>query len=181
MSLKNSSSTSVYCKVCHDAGKSKSEYSNHYTREFIGGPICCPTLLSLECRYCFQKGHTVSYCPVLKAKQDKLKTELRELEQENRKKIYEEKQEQENLKKMSLFPKLKNKWDILDEDDEEEEDIKLPDIRVASYTQVTYASVAKSSKILPVKETPTPMPAFKPTYKLYKGSWASDTESDDEC
>ena len=57
-----------FCKVCHDAGKSEIEYTSHFVRSDLGpkAKVVCPTLLSLECRYCFVKGHTVSCCPVLK-------------------------------------------------------------------------------------------------------------------
>jgi len=58
----------AYCKVCHDAGKSEEEYTNHFVRSELGpkGKVVCPTLLNLECRYCREKGHTVSFCVVLK-------------------------------------------------------------------------------------------------------------------
>lgn len=57
-----------FCKVCHDAGKPESEYTSHFVRSDLGpkAKVVCPTLLSLECRYCFEKGHTVSFCAVLK-------------------------------------------------------------------------------------------------------------------
>jgi hypothetical protein len=56
-----------FCKVCFDAGKPENEYSNHYTRDKPGldGKVVCPTLKNMECKYCFKKGHTVSYCKVL--------------------------------------------------------------------------------------------------------------------
>ena len=59
-----------FCKVCHDAGKPESVYTNHFVRSAPGtnGKVVCPTLLSLECRYCYQSGHTVKFCPVLKEK-----------------------------------------------------------------------------------------------------------------
>lgn len=59
-----------YCKVCHDAGKSESEYRSHCTRETRdpNSRVTCPTLLNLECRFCFKRGHTVKYCKVLKEK-----------------------------------------------------------------------------------------------------------------
>jgi hypothetical protein len=49
-------------------GKSESEYRSHYTRETRdpNSRILCPTLLAMECRYCFKKGHTVKYCPTIK-------------------------------------------------------------------------------------------------------------------
>lgn len=57
-----------FCKVCHDAGKPESEYTSHFVRSDLGpkAKVVCPTLLNLECRFCFEKGHTVSFCSVLK-------------------------------------------------------------------------------------------------------------------
>jgi hypothetical protein len=57
----------VGCKVCKDAGKPESEYSSHFVKD-REGKVVCPTLLSLQCRYCFKPGHTVSHCPTLQAK-----------------------------------------------------------------------------------------------------------------
>ena len=67
---KNSAPIQKFCKVCQDAGKSESEYRSHFTRETRdpNSRVVCPTLLALECRYCFKKGHTVKYCAVLKEK-----------------------------------------------------------------------------------------------------------------
>jgi hypothetical protein len=59
-----------YCKVCHDAGKPESEYTSHFIRESPDpkSAVICPTLLGLECRFCFQSGHTIKYCKVLEAR-----------------------------------------------------------------------------------------------------------------
>ncbi len=58
-----------FCKVCFDAGKADTA---HFIRKTPDpkSQVTCPTLLALECRYCFQHGHTVKYCTVLK-QQDK--------------------------------------------------------------------------------------------------------------
>lgn len=60
-----------FCKVCADAGKTDTA---HYVRLTPDpkSPVICPTLLALECRYCFKSGHTVKYCAVAK-KNNKLK------------------------------------------------------------------------------------------------------------
>jgi hypothetical protein len=60
-----------FCKVCQDAGKSESEYTSHNVRETKdpNSRLLCPTLLALECRNCFKKGHTVKYCSLLKKQQ----------------------------------------------------------------------------------------------------------------
>ena len=58
-----------YCKVCFDAGKPESEYTSHWVRSLPDRSgktkVTCPTLLSTECRYCFELGHTAKFCPVL--------------------------------------------------------------------------------------------------------------------
>jgi hypothetical protein len=56
-----------FCKVCYDTGKPDHLFSNHFVRETRdpNSRITCPTLLALECRYCFVRGHTVSKCPKL--------------------------------------------------------------------------------------------------------------------
>lgn len=57
----------VCCKVCKDAGKPESEYLTHFVKDREGNVIC-PTLLSLNCKYCQKPGHTISHCPTLQAK-----------------------------------------------------------------------------------------------------------------
>ncbi len=62
-------STTKFCKVCYDAGKEQAAYSNHYVRDRIGGNVVCPLILSQNCKYCKEVGHTPSHCPVLQKKQ----------------------------------------------------------------------------------------------------------------
>ncbi len=68
--IKTASQIQKYCKVCHDAGKSESEYRSHFIRDSRdpNSIVVCPTLLALECRYCYKNGHTVKYCPSIKDK-----------------------------------------------------------------------------------------------------------------
>jgi len=79
VSQKNNAAAAVaktpFCKVCKDAGKSEEEYTSHYVR---AGPekdacVVCPTLLSQECAYCHELGHTKKYCPKLKEKMARMK------------------------------------------------------------------------------------------------------------
>lgn len=69
-------SNSPYCKTCHKAGKSYSEYTNHWTRDKPGkyGNIICPVILNTVCTYCKEKGHWVKYCPNLPKKQYSIET-----------------------------------------------------------------------------------------------------------
>ena len=60
-----------FCKVCQDAGKSLAEYTSHNVREtkIPTSRVTCPTLLAQECRFCFNKGHSLKYCPQIKNKE----------------------------------------------------------------------------------------------------------------
>jgi len=64
--LNNTPVYKTFCKVCQDSGKLISEYTNHNVRD-RSGKTTCPTLLAQECRNCYQRGHTVKYCRLLKA------------------------------------------------------------------------------------------------------------------
>lgn len=55
-----------FCKICFDA--KQTNFNTHYVRDRPGGSVVCPYLLSLECSYCHENGHTVKYCDVLKNK-----------------------------------------------------------------------------------------------------------------
>ena len=71
----NNNNKKPFCKVCADAGKTDTA---HYVRlnPDPKSPVVCPTLLALECRYCFKFGHTVKYCAVAK-KNNKLRMNLK--------------------------------------------------------------------------------------------------------
>jgi len=62
--LKVSTSTK-FCKVCKDAGKTEAQYTSHFTRATrdIKSAVICPTLLTNVCRYCDKNGHTIKFCP----------------------------------------------------------------------------------------------------------------------
>lgn len=55
----------TFCKVCQDAGKLEREYTSHNVRDRTGKTVC-PTLLAQECRNCYERGHTIKYCKLLK-------------------------------------------------------------------------------------------------------------------
>ena len=112
---KNSSSAAVkkYCKVCHDAGKSETEYTSHYIRADRDplSKVVCPTLLSLDCRYCSKKGHTVKYCKILE------KDKIAEARQS--------KSSIKNTKPKSLVCKVPaNMFSSLESDSEDEQEVK---------------------------------------------------------
>ena len=75
----------AYCKVCHDAGRPRHEYTSHFVKDKKGpdGKVVCPLLLNQECRYCHEKGHTPKECPEIKAKAER-KREYEQRRRENR-------------------------------------------------------------------------------------------------
>lgn len=89
---RNTACRKPYCKVCHDAGKPESEYTNHYVRSLPdrqgNTKVTCPTLLNTECRYCYELGHTAKFCPVIAARK---KDDERIRRQEERKTREEQK------------------------------------------------------------------------------------------
>ena len=68
----NTAATGPYCKVCHDAGCSRTEYTSHYVKDQPGpdGKVVCPTLLNQACRICGKTGHTSSYCSQYRARRE---------------------------------------------------------------------------------------------------------------
>jgi hypothetical protein len=106
-----------FCKVCQDAGKSESEYTNHYVRSMPDRngktTVTCPTLLATECRYCFELGHTTKFCPVIAVNK---KEEVRKVEQAKRKEAEEKKPAK------SVATKPKNVFAALDISSDSEEE-----------------------------------------------------------
>lgn len=64
-------SSKPFCKVCYDANQKG--YDTHYVRSKVGSEsvVVCPYLLSLECGYCHNPGHTVKYCDMLASRGNK--------------------------------------------------------------------------------------------------------------
>ena len=73
----NVNSRKPFCKVCADAGKTDTAHFPRKTPD-PNSEVVCPTLLSLECRYCFKNGHTIKYCVVLKDRKNFEEQERRE-------------------------------------------------------------------------------------------------------
>ena len=105
-----------FCKVCQDSGKTETEYTSHNVRDKCGKTMC-PTLLALECRNCFKKGHTIKYCPLLKAE---AKADAKEQARASFEPV-----------KPKAVPKSKNVFMILESDSEEEEDVLVPAVALA--------------------------------------------------
>lgn len=183
------SSITKYCKVCQDAGKPESEYRSHFTRESKdpNSKVCCPTLLSLECRYCFKAGHTIKYCKVLKNNEKNKKRW--ELEAQNKKHIIEKEKLNNSNKQV-----ITNKFAYLDDDSENEleehitnnkefpELIKTPitSIKINNNSNYANALISKASIPLP-SSIPVRMTPLTNKKSISEINWAAmDSEDEDE-
>ena len=180
------SSLKKYCKVCHDAGKSETEYTSHFIRENRDplSKVVCPTLLSLDCRYCSKKGHTVKYCKILE--KDKIAETRQSKSITNTKSKSQEKYKQPN----NMFSNLES--DSEDEQEQEQEvkvkeekELVIRTTNIKSYASALLrpALTSKEVKIVPIitRQNNDIVPSYnniKSTYIKNK-SWA-DTDSDSD-
>ena len=116
----NVNSRKPFCKVCADAGKTDTAHFPRKTPD-PNSEVVCPTLLSLECRYCFKNGHTIKYCVVLKDRKNFEEQERREHDRFMRQE--ERRLEQDRLARLPpVVPKISaGKFTALLEETEEEE------------------------------------------------------------
>ena len=73
------SADSKFCKVCFDAGLPVTEYTDHFVKDQPGpnGNVICRTLLHQACRICQRTGHTSSYCPQYRRREEPRREEPR--------------------------------------------------------------------------------------------------------
>lgn len=76
------------CNFCKKSGKTEQDYSSHYTKD-RKGVVCCPVLLSIECAYCYQLGHTTKFCQDLKSL-NKLKEDIYKREMSRIKELHKQ-------------------------------------------------------------------------------------------
>ena len=74
-----------FCKICFDFLRPEAEYTSHWVKDKAGpdGKVTCPYLLNMECRYCHEKGHLISNCPIIKQKKQKKTEKQTEKQTEN--------------------------------------------------------------------------------------------------
>jgi hypothetical protein len=169
----NNNNKKPFCKVCADAGKTDTA---HYVRLTPDpkSPVVCPTLLALECRYCFKSGHTVKYCAVAK-KNNKLRTNRDRDRDRDRHTTTTT-----NNTTTQDKPPTNSKFAVLLEDDEEDNNNNNnnnnnmePHATTSTTTQInnnnTWASIAKNT----TKNTVQPVNnAYMDNYQYH--CWAED-------
>lgn len=174
--------TTKFCKICQDMGKSETEYRSHYTRETRdpNSRILCPTLLAMECRYCFKKGHTVKYCPTIKKN-----------EKETKRINFSRKivPEPENLSKSKKI--VTNKFAQFESDSEDEPEVQviveefpaLVPIKVQQPQKINYAAVLAAdapTKPLVIKPIMPPIISTSRPKLSAEVDWTAYSEDEDE-
>jgi Nanos RNA binding domain len=190
------------CKVCLDAG-----FTERATQHWVKnreGKVICPTLLSQKCRYCFENGHTVNYCPKNK------KCKAYRPPPSPKKTV--KPQTQVKASKETVTPANRFNVLVLDEDEDMtfvlKKDVEEPfpqllskttlnSTKTTTSTTVSYASKLQTPVPTPAPTqtpaqvlTPAPAPVTTPTktvfrsypYKRHK-NWAdySDSDSDEDA
>ena len=130
--------SSQFCKVCKDAGKSENEFTSHFTRSKPGpdGVLVCPYLLSIECRYCHEKGHTPKYCKKVTENQHYRKQQQQTTPTRPKPPV---------VPNAPSRPKVSNKFDCLDLDEENPVQKSKP----LSKKDIEYPELSHNSKSKP--------------------------------
>jgi hypothetical protein len=192
---KNSSSKKPYCKVCHDAGKPESMYTNHCVKTYNvrtgKTETTCPTLNALECRYCYKSGHTVKFCPVL---EENKKMDINRARDQAR----HQHQQQARAQEQEATRKPMNAYAALaDDSDDEANEVAVNEVTTnevavnevdefPTLLKKSYSSVAATPRPVPVVLAPAPITLFKKEQPAPKKSlsWveaqADDDDSDEE-
>jgi len=200
----NVNSRKPFCKVCADAGKTDTAHFPRKTAD-PNSEVVCPTLLSLECRYCFKNGHTVKYCTVLKERNARDEEARREHERHQR--HLERQMEQERQARAPVAEKKANgKFAVFLEDDEEEERrereeeemrLKVEEAAAALVAKreaefptfglkaapktapvaTNWAAMAQNAAALPLPK-PKPKAVVEEKPKLNYVGWAEDSDDD---
>lgn len=184
-----SNSNKFYCKVCQDAGKPESVFRSHFTRESKdpNSKVCCPTLLALECRYCFKQGHTVKYCKVLKTNE--------------KKKLWsQQKTIEAPILKKEEKKSIMNKFAYLDDSEDEDEEVinvetkvsedfpqlcAVPFKQTINISQNGYADALNKTPValpesIPVRIAPLTKKKKLSVLEINWASLDSDSEEEDE-
>jgi hypothetical protein len=127
-----SNSKKPYCKVCHDAGKPESVYTSHCVKTYNINTgktdTTCPTLLALECRYCYKTGHTVKFCPVLEENKKMDAQRARDRARHE----YQARQEQQRAP--APVQKSRNAFAALNDDSDDEREVQV-EVQVQAQVQ----------------------------------------------
>lgn len=162
-----------YCKVCHDAGKLESEYTNHFVKSEPGpmGVVICPTLLNQKCRFCDKLGHTVSRCPEIANINKK-----QEIVQKREQKEFKKREFTKSVEKPNNSKKTYSKFSALEEVEEKKEKVvRPPSPDGPPPPLVSWATIASAPAAKPVKITQRKV-SVVPEKKRWADDWSSEEE-----
>ena len=173
-SASNKSSVVKNCKFCKDSGKSYEMYSSHFVRESPdpNSRIVCPTILAMECKYCFKKGHTISKC----------------VKYANRGSVIMDAPIKKSKEDVNMNFYKKNAFELLS-DSEEDEKSENTDVTVSSdnssnNSKLSYADMLKREPVVKivVNTKENIVNEFKALFKTNRiiTNWADDFDSDEE-
>jgi hypothetical protein len=163
------------CKFCKDAGKPYEVYTSHFVRESAdpNSKIVCPTILAMECRFCFKKGHTISKCS----------------KYANRGTSVTNAPLKKNKNEVNTNNYKKNTFDLLsdfeDEVSEVSTQISLVSENSSNDGKVSYADMLKKEPVVDIQYLNTEdkvISEFKSLFKCKRviTNWADDFDSDEE-
>jgi len=191
MNSQQRNSTKKFCKVCFDAGKPESVYTNHTvkTMDARSGKLetTCVTLLALECRYCFKNGHTVKFCPVLAENQKNTKN--REI---NRAKYNHKVEEERKIADVKASLVVKKGFALLEEDSSDDEkdfvDVKAvkeqKEVLEKQFPSLMAKSGESQLKVVFGYAQIAALPAAPPKkvvqFKKEEPKWVEEVDSDEE-
>jgi hypothetical protein len=169
-----------FCKVCQDAGKPESEYTNHYVRSLPdqngNTKVTCPTLNNTECRYCYKLGHTTKFCPVISEKSNRYK-------RDDTKKLQKPIEKAPQKKPNTSFDLLSIDSDNEDFPVANIDKNEFPSLTSSKKTSaspekvlLSYASMAEKPAAPPVCKQVVKLPVISKPIK----SWADESDSEEE-
>ena len=194
---KKFASKKPFCKVCHDAGKTESEYTSHFVRSLpdMNGKtkITCPILAATECRYCYELGHTTKFCPILEENNKRSKKEKSVSIQAHK---YEQRAASRTVPEPVVERKYAGAFAALGDDSDEEKPVpkqvaavvpvdEFPALfgskKEAASTEkraVSWAAIAEKPAAPVLK--PLVKAIVKNTPQIAGKSWADDSDSEEE-
>jgi len=166
------------CKFCKDSGKPYEVYTSHFVRESPdpNSRIVCPTILAMECKYCFKKGHTISKC----------------MKYANRGSIITDAPFKKNKKEVNTYNYKKNTFDILSDIEDEKSDNTEISMEVSVSTEnssnngkMSYADMLRKEPVIYCENMSAQEKVVQDFKSLFKckrviTNWADDFDSDEE-
>jgi len=151
-------------------------YTSHWVKD-KQGKVCCPTLLSQQCRYCNNHGHTIKFCKIAVEDNNRSKLVLKVVTKAPAVKLA-------NKPQTSLMSN--NRWSALAEAAPaqalaEEYPSLSPNVTLRphqkQFATLTFAAVAAIPLAFPLV---APLAAPKSAPVKFSRNWADDDSSDEE-